>query len=535
MQAAMTRLAAAALVATSLGCSMGYFGGQQPAARAVPTNADAFQMRYSAAVPAGAAAALPQEEPSNTDSFEHVDENDFRRVADAPLSTFGADVDTASYSIVRRMIAEGRRPPAGAVRIEEMLNYFPYEYPAPVGDEPFAVNVETAACPWALDHRLLRIGLKAREIQFLSKRPNNLVFLLDVSGSMAPADRLPLVVQSLRLLVENLDAQDRVSIVVYAGAAGIALPTTPCDQKGAILDALSRLTAGGSTNGGAGIELAYRTAKDAFIPNGNNRVILCTDGDFNVGVSSRSALVDLVAAKAKDGIALSVFGVGSGNLKDDMMERLADRGDGNYAYLDSVSEGRKALVAQAGGTLVSVAKDVKIQVEFNPAVVAAYRLIGYENRAMAAQDFNDDKKDSGDMGAGHCVTALYELVPAGAADGVPTVDPLKYQKPPERSAPSASGETCTVKLRYKEPESARSRLVEVPVVDANASCPQASGEFKFAAAVASFGMLMRGSKYAGSASFGAVSELAREGLGADSGGYRREFLDMVRRAAELPK
>jgi Ca-activated chloride channel family protein len=533
MSAPMKRLAAAALVAASLGCSGAPAGGPQPAAQNKPAMRDAFQMRYQ--LSGLVAAELPQEAPSNTDSFEHFDENDFRRVADAPLSTFGVDVDTASYSIVRRMIAEGRRPPAGAVRIEEMLNYFHYDYRAPVGDEPFAVSVETAACPWALDHRLLRIGLRTREIQFLAKRPNNLVFLLDVSGSMAPADRLPLVVQSMRLLVENLDARDRVSIVVYAGAAGTVLPPTSCEAKGAILDALSRLDAGGSTNGGAGIELAYRTAKDSFIPGGNNRVILCTDGDFNVGVSNRSDLVDLVAAKAKEGIALSVLGVGAGNLKDDMMEQLADRGDGNYAYLDSLAEGRKALIEQAGGTLVTVAKDVKLQVEFNPAVVAAYRLIGYENRVMAAQDFNDDKKDSGDMGAGHTVTALYELVPAGAADGVPPVDPLKYQKPSEPAAPSASGETCTVKFRYKEPESARSRLLEVSVVDSNAAYLQASGEFKFAAAVASFGMLLRGSKYVGTASLDAVAELAQEGLGADPGGYRHEFLEMARRAKDLPR
>jgi Ca-activated chloride channel family protein len=377
--------------------------------------------------------------------------------------------------------------------------------------------------------------MKARDIQFTARTPTNLVFLLDVSGSMRPADRLPLVLQCMKLLVDQLDEGDRVSIVVYAGAAGVVLPPTQGDEKERIVEALSRLQAGGSTNGGQGIRLAYKTARESFIEGGTNRVILCTDGDFNVGVSSRSELVDMVAEEAKAGVWLSVFGVGRGNLKDDTMEQLADRGNGNYAYLDSVAEGRKALVEQAGGTLVTVAKDVKFQVEFNPSQVAAYRLIGYENRVMAAQDFNDDKKDAGDVGAGHTVTALYELVPAGASADVPPVDPLKYQAPKDVTPAAASGEMCTVKVRWKEPESARSRLAEVAVTDARASYSQASPDFKFAAAVASFGMILRGSKHAGTASLDAVTELAEEGIGADRGGYRREFVALVRRSKELPK
>jgi Ca-activated chloride channel family protein len=495
--------------------------------------AQRLNLDLAACAPMCAREAVPGEQP-NTDSFAAIEESGFRRVADEPLSTFSSDVDTASYSIVRRMITEGSRPPVGAVRIEEMLNYFTYAYEPPTGDEPFAVHAETAACPWALDHRLLRIGVKAREVRFLAKQPVNLVFLLDVSGSMEPADRLPLVLQSMKLLVDSLDGGDRVAIVVYAGAAGTVLPPTPCDRKSEILEALSRLHAGGSTNGGAGIDLAYRTAKESFVEHGVNRVILATDGDFNVGVSSRSELVRMVEERAKEGIWLSVLGVGRGNLKDDTMEQLADRGNGNYAYLDSVAEGRRVLVDQAGGTLVTVAKDVKFQVEFNPAQVEAYRLIGYENRVLAAQDFNDDKKDAGDVGAGHCVTALYEVVPAGGKADVPTVDPLKYQKRGDVAPAASSGEMCTVKVRWKAPEGAESRLFETAVLDSHAAYSQASPDFKFASAVASFGMLLRGSKFAGNASLDAVLELAQEGVGTDPGGYRHEFVGLVRQAKSLP-
>src|SRR5262245_12205247 len=521
MRRTLVRVLVAAALVSLAACSRGPYDAKgvaaAPAAQVMRLNLD-----------------LKAEEKFNTDSFAAIEEQGFRRVADEPLSTFSSDVDTASYSIVRRMITEGSRPPAGAVRIEEMLNYFTYAYEPPAGDEPFAVHAETAACPWALDHRLLRIGVKAREVRFLAKQPVNLVFLLDVSGSMAPADRLPLVLESMKLLVDSLAGDDRVAIVVYAGAAGMVLPPTPCDRKTEILEALSRLSAGGSTNGGAGIELAYRTAKESFVEHGVNRVILATDGDFNVGVSSRSELVRMVEERAKEGVWLSVLGVGRGNLKDDTMEQLADRGNGNYAYLDSIAEGRRALVEQAGGTLVTVAKDVKFQVEFNPAEVEAYRLIGYENRVLANQDFNDDKKDAGDVGAGHCVTALYEVVPAGGKAEAAPVDPLKYQTKGDASPAAASGEMCTLKVRWKDPEAARSRLLETAVRDSHAAYSQASPDFKFASAVASFGMLLRGSKFAGTASLDAVLELAQEGIGADPGGYRHEFVGLVRQAKSLP-
>jgi Ca-activated chloride channel family protein len=355
-------------------------------------------------------------EPYSTDSFGAKDENDFRRATDDPLSTFSIDVDTASYSIVRRMIREGQRPPVGAVRIEELVNYFTYGYPEPSDGRPFSVTTEVAAAPWAPAHRLVRIGLKAKSIEARERAPDNLVFLIDVSGSMMTPDKLPLLVQSMKLLVDQLERKDRVSIVVYAGNTGLVLPPTSGDRRREIREALDRLSAGGSTNGGAGIELAYATARKSFISGGNNRVILCTDGDFNVGVSNQSELVERIEQHAKEGIFLSVLGFGLGNLKDDTMEKLADRGNGNYAYIDSLAEARKVLVQQAGGTLVTVAKDVKIQVEWNPAQVGAYRLIGYENRMLAAQDFNDDKKDAGEIGAGHSVTALYEVVPQGAPE-----------------------------------------------------------------------------------------------------------------------
>jgi Ca-activated chloride channel family protein len=508
------------------GCTIGHYSKATwtfgEADQGFPAKWDGLQARVSAD-------AIP-----NTDAFAHLEETGFRRVADEPLSTFSSDVDTAAYAIVRRMLVEGRRPPAGAVRIEEMVNYFPYSYDPPTGEDPVAVRAESAACPWDESHRLLRIGVKAREVQFLARRPNNLVFLLDVSGSMKPKDRLPLVVESMKLLVEQLREDDRVAIVVYAGAAGLVLPPTSGRDKETIVDALDDLSAGGGTNGGEGIRLAYETAKASFVQGGTNRVILCTDGDFNLGVSNQSDLVELVKKGAKDGVWLSVLGVGLGNFKDATMERLADLGNGNYAYLDTIAEGRKALVEQAGGTIVTVAKDVKLQVEFSPAQVSAYRLIGYENRALAAQDFNDDKKDAGDVGAGHAVTALYELVPAGVAAPAATVDPLKYQSGRGPSFESTSGELCTVKVRYKDPESSRSRLLETAVADSRASLPQASADFRFAAAVASFGMLLRRSEHAGSASYDAVASLAEGGLGADPGGYRREFLGLVGRAKALP-
>jgi Ca-activated chloride channel family protein len=466
-----------------------------------------------------------------TDSFQGRIENDLHRAADQPLSTFSIDVDTASYAVVRRFLVEGRRPPEGAVRVEELINYFPYEYPEPAPDLPFSVTTETAAAPWSPGHRLVRIGLRAPAPDALEPRPDNLVFLIDVSGSMQGPDRLPLLVRSLQLLTEQLDRDDTVSIVVYAGSEGLALPPTKGDRKSDIVAALQELQAGGSTDGGAGIDLAYRVAREHFVRGGNNRVILCTDGDFNVGVSSPDALVRKVEAGAKAGVFLTVLGFGLGNYKDSTVEQLADRGNGNYAYIDSIAEARKALVEQLGGTLRAVAKDVKIQVEWNPAAVEAYRLIGYENRLLDARDFNDDTKDAGEIGAGHTVTALYEVVPAGAESGVPPIDPLKYSK--VRTGAAGSSELATVKLRYKEPEGEKSLKLEHVVFDTGGPIERASEDLRFVSAVAVFGMRLTDSKHAGSASFDMARDLAQSSLGRDPQGYRREFVELVGRARDV--
>jgi Ca-activated chloride channel family protein len=469
----------------------------------------------------------------NTEAYDRIVDNPFRKVTDHPLSTFSIDVDTASYANVRRFLSLGQRPPKDAVRIEEMINYFTYDYPPPLGGHPFSVNVEVAACPWNLEHRLVRVGLKGREIATDKRPPSNLVFLLDVSGSMQAPNKLELVKQALRLLVEQLTENDRVSMVVYAGASGVVLPPTSGHNKGAILATLDRLQAGGSTHGSAGLQLAYEQAASHFIRGGVNRVILCTDGDFNVGITSQGDLTRLIEQKAKSGVYLSVLGFGMGNLKDSTMEKLADKGNGNYAYIDTLAEARKVLVEQMSGTLITIAKDVKIQVEFNPARVAAYRLIGYENRLLHKEDFNDDTKDAGEIGAGHTVTALYELVPAGQSVGVPSVDPLKYQTPPQPAAPAQSDELLHVKVRYKAPEGDTSQLIETPVRDGGLTYPQASPDFKFAAAVAGFGMVLRDSPYKGSANLEAVIELAEAGKGRDPGGYRAEFLELVNLTKQL--
>jgi Ca-activated chloride channel family protein len=423
------------------------------------------------------------------------------------------------------------------VRIEEMVNYFPYAYPPPTGDNAFAASVEIAGCPWNEGHRLARIGLKGKEIR-REKRPlANLVFLLDVSGSMNEPNKLPLLKAALKLMVEQLGENDRVAIVVYAGAEGLALPSTSCDRKEAILSALDGLAAGGSTNAGAGIELAYEQAVGHFIEGGTNRVILCTDGDFNVGVTRREDLAKLIREKARSKVFLSVVGFGEGNLKDATMEQLADLGDGNYAYIDSLQEARKVLVEQMSGTLVTIAKDVKIQVEFNPAHVGAYRLIGYENRVLAAADFADDAKDAGEIGAGHAVTALYEIVPPGAVAEAEEAGPLKYAKPAKPEGvepdPAASPESLTVKIRFKAPEGDVSKLIEAGFVDEGRGASEASGEFRFAAAVASFGMLLRDSPHKGDSSYEGVVELADAGLADDPSGRRKEFVDLVRTAREL--
>jgi Ca-activated chloride channel homolog len=467
----------------------------------------------------------------NREAYAHRSENGYQAVAQHPLSTFSVDVDTASYANVRRFINEGRRPPAGAVRLEEMVNYFPYEYAGPEGNDPFAAHLESAPAPWNPRHRLLRIGLKAREVK---ERPaSNLVFLVDVSGSMNEPNKLPLVKRSLALLVDQLTERDRVAMVVYAGAAGLVLPPTSGDQKGALHGAIERLQAGGSTNGGQGIQLAYDLAARNFIRGGVNRVILATDGDFNVGVTDEGSLVRLIEQKAKTGVFLSVFGFGTGNYQDDRMESLADKGNGNYGYIDTLNEARKALVEQTQSTLVTVAKDVKIQVEFNPARVQSYRLLGYENRLLRPEDFKDDTKDAGEVGAGHAVTALYELVPVGAAPQGGEADPLVYQDRGRLTSAARSGELARLKLRYKEPEGQRSQAREWTLGDDGAAWEAASTDFKHAAAVAGFAMLLQGSAHQGQLTIDDVLRLGEEGLGPDRFGYRAEFLGLVRKVKGL--
>ena len=467
----------------------------------------------------------------DTEAYARIDESAFRNVADHPLSTFAADVDTASYANVRRFLSEDRLPPADAVRIEELVNYFTYAYAPPDGAAPLAVYAEVTGCPWAPAHRLVRIGLEAKQIPHQERPPSNLVFLVDVSGSMDMPDKLPLVKSALRLLVEQLREGDRVALVVYAGSSGLVLPPTDGAEKEAILAAIERLEAGGSTNGGAGIELAYRLASEGFRPGATNRVVLATDGDWNVGVTSHGELTRLIETKAKSGVFLSVLGFGRGNLKDATMESLADRGNGNYAYIDTINEARKALVEQLTGTLLTVAKDVKIQVEWNPQQASAYRLVGYENRLLAPEDFRDDQKDAGEIGAGHSVTALYEVVPAGVeAPGRP-VDPLKYQAPREPAA--QSGELLTVKVRYKEPEGDTSVPIELGVVDRGAAFAAASADSRFAAAVAAFGMLLRESPHRGGATFDSVIAMAEDAGAAAGDAHRREFLALARKAKAL--
>ena len=477
----------------------------------------------------------------DTARYGNMQENPFLAVSENPLSTFSIDVDTASYSNVRRFIEGGSLPPKDAVRIEEMINYFSYDYPPPNDNLPFSVSLDAASCPWAPEHRLVRIGLKGREVPNDKRPASNLVFLLDVSGSMEPSNRLPLVKQAMRLLVHKLGENDRVAIVVYAGASGLALPSTSGNHKEEILAALENLQAGGSTNGAQGIELAYQTAAEHFIKGGVNRVIVATDGDFNIGTTSEGDLIRLIQEKAKGGVFLSVLGVGDDNLNDSMMQKLADKGNGNYAYLDSLEEARKVLVQQINGTLITIAKDVKIQVEFNPARVASYRLIGYEKRILRKEDFNNDKIDAGEIGAGHTVTALYEVVPVGGepnpAASVPPVDRLKYQPDPAvvatSSGQAASPELLTVKLRYKEPEGETSKLLERPLVDNGAPFASAAADLKFAAAVAEFGMILRDSQFKGNGTLGAVAEWAAEGKGLDKNGYRAGFLQLVRKAQTL--
>ncbi len=475
----------------------------------------------------------------NTATYPHLIENSFLTVLKNPLSTFSIDVDTASYANVRRFLNSGRLPPTDAVRIEEMINYFTYNYPQPRGDDPFSANVEIAGCPWNSEHRLVRIGLKGREIARDKRPPSNFVFLMDVSGSMAPEERLPLIKQALRQLVKKMTPSDRVAIVVYASQAGVRLNSTPCTQKEKILEAIDSLGAGGSTAGAAGIQAAYQVASENFIEGGVNRVLLCTDGDFNVGMTDEGELVKLIQNKAKSGVFLTTLGVGTDNYKDALMQKLADKGNGNYHYLDTLEEAQKVLIDQMSGTLVTIAKDVKIQIEFNPSQVGAYRLIGYEKRMLRKEDFNNDKKDAGEIGAGHTVTALYEITPPGA-EIRGAVGDLKYQQPqpesrPERYVKTGSKELLTLKLRYKQPDGNTSKLLEFPVTDGGKSYSKASADFKFAAAVASFGMVLRESEFKGNASLDGILELAEEGKGRDESGYRSEFIQLVKQAKTISR
>ena len=471
-------------------------------------------------------------EAPNTEAYDAITENDFLTARENPLSTFSIDVDTASYANVRRFLNDGQLPPKGAVRIEEMLNYFTYDYAKPEGEAPFSTHLEVASCPWQPDHRLVRIGLKGREIPVAERKAANLVFLIDVSGSMDGPERLPLVKQSLRLLVDQLAENDKITLAVYAGQSGLVLPAT--SDKEAIRLALENLQPSGSTNGASGIRLAYEEAEKHFIKDGVNRVILATDGDFNVGVTNQSDLVDLITEKAKSGVFLSVLGFGTGNLKDSTMEKLADKGNGNYAYIDSLREGKKVLVEQMGGTLITIAKDVKIQVEFNPAVVINYRLIGYENRALKKEDFADDKKDAGEIGAGHTVTALYEVVMVGSVSKEVKAKPLKYmQNSVVTTAPV--GEMLTVKLRYKEPAGDVSKLLEFPLTDNGQKLDAASKDFQFASTVAEFGQLLSRSKHSPLASWESLIARASDSKGDDKSGYRAEFIDLAKKAWELTR
>jgi Ca-activated chloride channel family protein len=469
----------------------------------------------------------------NTEGYASVNENGFKVVKNDPLSTFSIDVDNASYSNIRRFINMGQLPPADAVRIEEMINYFKYDYPEPNGEHPFSVYTELAVCPWNNNHQLLQVGLRGKSIDKSSLPPSNLVFLLDVSGSMDDPGKLPLLKSAFGMLVNELRAQDHVAIVVYAGAAGLVLESTPGSRKEVIMRAIDNLRAGGSTAGGAGLKLAYDEADRNFVKGGNNRIILATDGDFNVGESSNGGMERLVEEKREQGVFITVLGFGMGNIKDDKMEIIADKGNGNYAYIDNLQEARRVLVREFGGTLFTIAKDVKFQIEFNPAKVQSYRLIGYENRLLNDEDFNDDKKDAGEMGSGHNVTALYELIPSGADERIPSVDPLKYQD--SRILPETlnSREFLTIKLRYKKPDGKTSMLLEKTVKGPVEEFENASDNLRFASAVTEFGMILRSSSFKGSATIESAISHAGRARGVDEEGYRAELIRMMKTVRDM--
>ena len=482
-----------------------------------------------AAQSSSSASVVYNYDAENNEKYSEVTENRFKSPIEEALSTLSIDVDAASYSNMRRMINQGQKPEPNAIRVEELINYFDYDLPAPKGKDPVNIVTEIGKCPWNEKHRLVRLGLKAREIPSDNLPPANLVFLIDVSGSMYGPTRLELVKSSLKLLVNNLRDNDKVSIVVYAGAAGIVLPPTPGSDKQKIKEALGSLTAGGSTAGGAGIKLAYKTAGNNFIKGGNNRVILCTDGDFNVGVSSTSELESLIEKERKSGVFLTVLGYGMGNYKDNNMQTLAQKGNGNHAYIDNLQEANKVLVNEFGGTLFTVAKDVKLQIEFNPAHVQAYRLVGYETRLLNKEDFNDDTKDAGEMGAGHTVTAFYEIIPTGVKSKfIRSVDSLKYQPEKEKvkSTDPISPEMLTVKLRYKQPDEDISRKLEIPLTDTKSD--DVSEDFLFASAVAMFGQILKNSDFKGNGNYDKVIKIAQKSTGDDEQGYRKEFLRLVK-------
>lgn len=478
---------------------------------------------------------LPQNPTQNSgEGYELIQENEFLAALQNPLSTFSIDVDAASYSNMRRYILGGQAPPKDAIRIEEMINYFNYEYPNPSDEHPFEVITEISECPWNADNRLVHIGLQGKDVAWEDLPASNTVFLIDVSGSMSASNKLPLLKSSFKMLVDQLRPQDRVAMVVYAGAAGMVLESTPGDQKQKIKTALRKLSAGGSTAGGAGIKLAYKTARDNFIEGGNNRVILATDGDFNVGVSGDGQLVRMIEKERESGVFLTILGFGTGNYQDAKMQKLANHGNGNHAYIDNIQEAKKVLVEEFGGTMFAIAKDVKIQIEFNPSKVQGYRLIGYENRMLAAEDFNNDAKDAGELGAGHTVTALYEIIPKGVnSEFVQNVDELKYQTGNLTNKGISSKELMTIKLRYKAPDGDVSQLIEAPVIDAQVPLQKTTNNFRWSASVAQFGMLLRDSKFKGKSTYADCLRLANEAKGYDLNNYRTEMINLIERMRGL--
>lgn len=469
----------------------------------------------------------------NTEDYNAITPNIFHSPLTDPLSTFSIDVDTATYSNVRRMLNQGQLPTPNTIRAEEILNYFSYNYPEPKGEHPFSVYTEMGVCPWNQKRNLVHIGIQGRKIDMSKAPANNLVFLLDVSGSMDYANKLPLVKQSMELLLENMRPQDRIAIVVYAGAAGLVLPSTSGEERSKISDALTRLQAGGSTAGGAGIQLAYKTAVENLIPGGNNRIILCTDGDFNIGASSDADMTKLIEDNRNKGVFLTVLGFGMGNYKDNRLELLADKGNGNYAYIDDIMEARKVLVNEMGATLYTIAKDVKLQIEFNPAHVKAYRLIGYENRLLRDEDFRDDTKDAGELGAGHSVTAIYEIIPANSKEEIPGLDPLKYQDVKISDEALKSPEVMTVKLRYKLPDADTSIPLETPVYNKTLGLADVSETFNFSCAAVGYAMMLSDSEFKAALTWDMVRDLARNNLGQDAEGYRAEFLQLIEKAQQL--